>query len=120
VYRKRELNIGVSPWQIAVELHDSLETIRYRWTHTDDWTPREAGIATHAETVRIHPFAAGNGRITRLLGDLVFLAAEDADLLEQYDWELDKPRYITLLRQYDAHRDPRDLAAFVPVRPLGE
>lgn len=47
-------------------------------------------------------------------------ATRYGDMLEQYDWELDKPRYIELLREYDAHRDPRDRAAFVAVRPFGE
>ena len=37
-----------------------------------------------------------------------------------YDWDLDKPRYIALLREYDRHRDPRELADFIGVRPLGE
>ncbi|WP_194836078.1 Fic family protein [Nocardia sp. XZ_19_369] len=119
-FRMRELNIGVAPEQIAVELHGSLETIRYRWHHTNDWTARQLGIAAHAETVRIHPFTDGNGRTTRLLADLVFFAAQDGELLEQYDWELDKPRYIDLLRGYDMHRDPCELAAFIPVRSLGE
>ncbi|QIS05660.1 cell filamentation protein Fic [Nocardia brasiliensis] len=119
-FRMRELNIGVAPEQIAVELHASLETIRYRWQHTNDWTPRQLGIAAHAETVRIHPFTDGNGRTTRLLADLVFFAAQDGDVLEQYDWALDKPRYIALLREYDKHRDPSDLAELVPVRLFGE
>jgi len=50
----------------------------------------------------------------------VFIAAQDGEALEQYDWDLDKARYIALLREYDAHRDPRELAAFVSTRPLGE
>ncbi|MFC4375123.1 Fic family protein [Nocardia halotolerans] len=86
----------------------------------DTLTPHQLGIAAHAETVRIHPFTDGNGRTTRLLADLVFLAAQDGGVLEQYDWELDKPRYIALLRGYDMHRDPRELAAFIPVRSLDE
>lgn len=89
VYRKRELNIGIAPEHIAVELHSSLETIRYRWRNTHDWSPREVGIVAHAETVRIHPFTDGNGRATRLLADLVFVAAQHGETLEQYDWELD-------------------------------
>ncbi|MGX1776186.1 Fic family protein [Nocardia brasiliensis] len=113
------MNIGVAPEQIAVELHGSLDTIRYRWHHTDDWTARQLGIAAHAETVRVHPFTDGNGRTTRLLADLVFIAAQDGAALEQYDWELDKSRYIALLRDFDRHRDPRDLADFIPVRSLG-
>ncbi|WP_338766076.1 Fic family protein [Nocardia vulneris] len=119
-FRLRELNIGVAPERIAVELHDSLGTIRYRWEHTNDWTARQLGIAVHAETVRVHPFTDGNGRTTRLLADLIFFAAQDGEVVEQYDWELDKPRYIALLREYDRHRDPSELAAFIPVRALGE
>ena len=55
----------------------------------------------HAETVRIHPFIDGNGRTTRLLADLVFLAAQGDESLESYDWAVDKDRYIALLREYD-------------------
>ncbi|GAB3358239.1 Fic family protein [Modestobacter lapidis] len=119
-FRQRELNIGVAPEHIAVELRGSVETIRYRWQHTGDWTSRELGIAVHAETVRIHPFTDGNGRTTRLLADLVFVAAQDSEPPDLYDWQLDKRRYVDLLRQYDGHRDPRELAAFVGTRPLGE
>lgn len=118
VFRRRELNIGVSPEQIAVDLRGSLDTIRYRWQHTGDWTARELGIAAHAETVRLHPFVDGTGRTTRLLADLVFTAAQEGEILEQYDWELDKRRYIDLLRKYDRHRDSGDLAAFIGTRSL--
>jgi fido (protein-threonine AMPylation protein) len=113
--RTRELNIGIAPEQIAAELRASLENARYRWQHTEDWTARELGIAVHAETVRIHPFVDGNGRATRLLADLAFLAAQGEELLESYDWAVDKGRYIALLREYDRTRDPQPLAAFIPV-----
>ncbi len=103
-----------------MELRGSLETLRYRWQHTDDWTARELGIAAHAESVRIHPFTDGNGRATRLLADLVFLAAQDFEPPQHYVWDLDKREYIALLRQYDQHRDPRALAAFIEVRAFGE
>ena len=116
--RTRELNIGIAPEQIAAALRTSLENARYRWEHTEDWTPREFGIAVHAETVRIHPFIDGNGRTTRLLADLAFLAAQDDESLESYDWAVDKDRYIALLREYDQTRDPRPLAAFIPVIPI--
>ena len=76
-WRQRDVNIGVDPRQIAVELRSALDNIRYRWEHTDDWTARELGIATHAETVRVHPFTDGNGRTTRLLADLVFITAQE-------------------------------------------
>ncbi|BBZ49109.1 Fic family protein [Mycobacterium heidelbergense] len=116
--RRRELSIGVAPEQIAVELRNSLDTIRYRWQHTTDWTSRALGIAVHAETVRIHPFTDGNGRATRLLSDLVFTAGQDSDQVLQYDWNVDKKRYIALLREYDGHRDVRELADFITVRAI--
>jgi fido (protein-threonine AMPylation protein) len=120
VFRKHELNIGVAPEQIAVELRGSIETIRYRWQHSQDWGPSVLGIATHAETVRIHPFTDGNGRTTRLLADIVFVAAQGSESPELYDWRLDKRLYIDLLRQYDRHRDPTELADFIGTTPLGQ
>ncbi|MGE0687903.1 MAG: Fic family protein [Dehalococcoidia bacterium] len=117
-YRRAEANIGIAPERIAVELHDSLGTFLYRWQATEAWTPRQLGIAVHAETVRIHPFTDGNGRTTRLLADLVFLAAQGPEKSDLYDWEVDRARYIQLLRQYDAHRNPDELAAFVGIQTL--
>ena len=116
-WRQRDVNIGVDPRQIAVELRSALDNIRYRWEHTDDWTARELGLATHAETVRVHPFADGNGRTTRLLADLVFITAQDPAEF-QYNWDLDKGRYIELLHSFDTHRNARELAAFVGVQPI--
>lgn len=117
-YAKRELNIGVAPELIAVELRNSIETIGYRWKYTQDWTSRELGIVVHAETVRIHPFVDGNGRTTRLLADLVFTATQETENLELYEWNLNKRRYIDLLREYDHHRDPRFLADFIRTQPV--
>lgn len=112
--RQLELNIGVAPELIAVELRNTLGTIAWRWEHTSDWTARQLGLVVHAETVRIHPFADGNGRTTRLLADLVFAAAQNPTE-QQYDWDVDKPRYIGLLRAFDVHHDVTDLAGFIEV-----
>lgn len=99
-HRKRELNLGVAPEQIAVDLRISIENLRFRWQYTNDWTPRELGIAVHAETVRIHPFIDGNGRTTRLFAGLVFVSLQSAEEPQQiYDWQIeDKARYIKLLQ----------------------
>lgn len=119
--RQLESSIGIDPNQVAVELHGSLGNALWRWENTADWTAREFGIAVHAEAVRIHPFVDGNGRSTRLLADLVFLAAQGADeAVAVYDWGLDKAEYVQLLRQFDRHRDPSDLARFVGIVYLGE
>jgi fido (protein-threonine AMPylation protein) len=116
-WRQREVNIGLAPEQIAVELRNAFDKIRYRWDHTDDWTPHELGIATHAETVRVSSVTDGNGRTTRLLAELVFITIQDPAEF-QYDWDVDKERYIGLLRGFDVHRDVRDLAAFIDVQSI--
>ncbi|WP_099024087.1 Fic family protein [Mycolicibacterium palauense] len=119
-WRTHDVNIGVAYEQIAVDLRNSLGTVLYRWENTDDWTPHELGIVAHAETVRIHPFVDGNGRTTRLLADLLFAAAQDSDPVLQYDWNVDKARYISLLRRYDIDRDVSQLAEFLEARPFDE
>jgi hypothetical protein len=44
----------------------------------------------------------------------VFAAVQDPTEV-QYEWDLDKTRYIELLRAYDQNRDVADLATFVGV-----
>jgi len=118
-WRSREVNIGVAPQQIAVELRTTMDNIRYRWVNTKDWTARELGIATHAEGVRVHPFTDGNGRATRLHADLVFIAAQNSPT-HQSDWDVDKPRYIKLLRHSDRDRDVTPLTALNGITLLGD
>lgn len=61
----------------------------------------------HAETVRMHSFVDGNGRSTRLVADLVFLVAQDAEAVaEMYDWRINKREYIALLREHDLTETP--------------
>jgi hypothetical protein len=45
-------------------------------------------------------------------------ATDQNPTVHQYDWDLDKPQYIGLLRAYDVHRDVIDLAAFIGVEPI--
>lgn len=119
-HRTRETNIGAAPERIVVDLRNALDDLRYRWEHTSGLTPRALGLDAHAALVRVHPFVDGNGRVTRLLADLVFLAAQDDEPLFAYDWEIDRGEYIRLLRQYDQSRDATALVAYVPVVEFGD
>jgi hypothetical protein len=47
------------------------------------------------------------------------MAAQDPAKL-QYDWDLDKRRYIDLLREFDTHRNAQELAAFIGVQGIDE
>lgn len=119
--RSLETNIGIAPEHIAVEMRMALDDLAYQWDHQTGVDARMLGIAVHAGLVHIHPFVDGNGRVTRLLADLVFLAAQTGmEPLLGYDWEIDRQTYIQLLREYDRTRDPTALAGFVPVVSLEE
>jgi fido (protein-threonine AMPylation protein) len=114
--RTRETNIGIAPEHITVVLRNVLDDLSYQWKHQTRLDARTLGIATHAAVVRIHPFVDGNGRVTRLLADLVYLAGQTGwEPIHAYDWEIDRPTYIRLLREYDMTRDPSALAEFIPV-----
>jgi fido (protein-threonine AMPylation protein) len=118
IFRRHEMNIGVPPSQVAVELKASLESLEARWQMTKDWSAKELGLAAHAEMLRVHPFSDGNGRTSRLLADLVYLCTQETVRLETFDWEIDKKSYVTCLRDFDNSRDPSSLARLVGTRPL--
>lgn len=118
--RSRETNIGIAPGQISVAFRDALQDLRYRWETAHDLTARELGISAHAALVHVHPFVDGNGRVTRLLADLVFVSAQDEDVMLAYDWEFDRDSYIRRLREYDQTRDASALIDFVPVVEIGD
>ncbi len=114
--RRRETNIGIAPERIAVEMRNALDDLNYHWKHQTGMDARMLGIAAHAALVRIHPFVDGNGRVTRLLAELVYLAGQTGwEPVHTYDWEVDRATYIRLLREYDVTRDPRALAEFITV-----
>ena len=70
---------GVAAPEVATELADFEQVLRQVIRRLDEWIPRDAELDTdqlaviveacawaHAEWVRIHPFANGNGRTARL------------------------------------------------------
>jgi len=116
--RSRETNIGIAPDRIAVELRNSLDNLRWQWEHGTGITARFLGIAAHAALVHLHPFVDGNGRVTRLIADLVYLAAQDDEPVMAYDWDLDRRTYIRLVGEYDETRNPARLVDFIQVIEL--
>ena len=58
----------------------------------------EALAVTHVELILIHPFREGNGRLARLLCDVMAVQA-DRDLLDYTEWDRDKERYFAAIQQ---------------------
>lgn len=70
-----------------------------RWTpcqrlSTDELV--EAVAITHVELILIHPFREGNGRLSRLLADVMVVQA-GREPLDYTPWELNKTGYISAI-----------------------
>ena len=69
-FRTTERNIGVAPYEIQPKLKILLDDVRF-WIENRTFSPKEIAIRFHHRLVQIHPFPKGNGRISRLMADLL-------------------------------------------------
>lgn len=69
-FRKSMKNLGVQPWQIALEVNQLCQDTS-EWIKSATYEPDEICIRFHHKLVWIHPFANGNGRHARLMADLL-------------------------------------------------
>lgn len=69
-YRATEKNIGVLAWNIGAELRQLCDNVRYQIEH-HSYEPDELAVRFHHQLVKIHPFPNGNGRIGRIMTDLL-------------------------------------------------
>jgi len=113
-YRTTERNIGVPAWKIRMELKILLDDARL-WVEQAMFDPDELAVRFHHRLVAIHPFPNGNGRHARLMADLLVMRLGrprftwgSASLLKAREI---RTRYVTALRQADAH-DITALLAF--------
>lgn len=61
--------------------------------YSDNPTLAEAIAITHVEFILIHPFREGNGRLSRLLADVMAVQAGH-EPLDYSAWDADKPAYF--------------------------
>ena len=104
-FRQEDLNIG-SKWQnILTELYKLESDIVY-WIENETYKPLGLSARIHFEAVRIHPFLNGNGRWSRLLGN-IFLRQNDQPLVK---WPEDtigveksvaRDRYLAAVKKAD-------------------
>ena len=69
-YRNTERNIGVAPYQIPVKLKALFDDVKF-WIENHTFPDLEIAVRLHHRLVLIHPFPNGNGRISRLMADLL-------------------------------------------------
>lgn len=108
-------NIGVDAVQIALQLRELLENVRY-WIEHQTFPIDEIAARFHHRLVVIHPFPNGNGRHARLMTD-VLLRRNHAEAFSWGGSNLEaaggaRDRYLAALRAADAG-DYAELLAFV-------
>lgn len=104
-FRRTEKNIGVSPHEIQVQLHQLCENSSFRLNHLKEQEWPEFAAYFHHALVSIHPFPNGNGRHARLATDLLSWKLK----LKQPSWGKEdlvestpnRERYIKALKKAD-------------------
>ena len=103
-FRTTERNIGVAPYEIQPKLRILFDDIKF-WIENRTYPEQEIAIRFHHRLVQIHPFPNGNGRISRLMADLLMRKFSKQD----FNWgsgnlteisELRK-KYILALQEAD-------------------
>lgn len=68
--RKTNKNLGIDLFQISPRLHQLLENCKY-WIEHKTFSEEEIALRFKHEIVSIHVFPNGNGRHSRLMGDII-------------------------------------------------
>ncbi len=113
-FRRTNKNIGVDKWQIPTEFRYLLDNTRY-WIEHGTFSNDETVIRFKHRLVNIHCFPNGNGRHSRLMGDIVNeklfkgqpFSWGSANIVQHGDtrkaylqaiWAADKGDFVPLLR----------------------
>ena len=113
-FRTTEKNIGIDPLRIQPALHDLCEDVKAQIEQYSYPLDEIAARFSH-RLVSIHPFANGNGRLSRTTADLLLVQ----NGAERFSWSSDssaddneiRQRYLRALRAADA-KDYALLRAF--------
>lgn len=93
-FRTTERNIGIAPYLISSQLKILLDDTNF-WIHNNTFFSKEIAIRFHHRLVQIHPFPNGNGRLSRIMADLIMKQLNQKTLC----WGSDNLTEISELRQ---------------------
>lgn len=114
-FRLTERNIGVDPYQVAMDLRNLLDDCRY-WIEHGSYESDEIAARFHHRLVSIHPFPNGNGRHARLATDLLLAKLGQPRFswgrVNLVDSSATRQAYVAALRAAD-NRDIGPLLVFV-------
>lgn len=105
-YRKTETNLGVLPHLIQLGVYQIVGDMRVAFQH-NGFEPDELALRFSHRLVSVHPFPNGNGRWSRLVGDLMIVKQNG----KRFTWGStdlqadgkDRDKYIQALKAADNH-----------------
>ncbi|WP_395629092.1 mobile mystery protein B [Sphingorhabdus sp.] len=105
-YRKTARNIAVDANRVRMDTAQALDDARF-WVANATYAPDEIAVRFSHRLVAIHPFPNGNGRLSRMAGDLLAVQLGRP----QFSWgshsltdaNVTRAAYIAALRAADAH-----------------
>jgi Fic-DOC domain mobile mystery protein B len=113
-YRTTPRNIGVDAYRIPMDVAQAIDDAKF-WISNDTYSPDEIAVRFSHRLVAIHPFPNGNGRFSRMVGDLLAqqlgqprFSWGSANLVDPNET---RKAYVAALRAADAH-DLEPLIAF--------
>lgn len=105
-YRKTPRNIGVEAWRIPMDVAQAIDDAKF-WVANGTYPPDEIAVRFSHRLVAIHPFPNGNGRFSRMVGDLLAqqlgqprFSWGSANLVDPNET---RQAYVAALRAADAH-----------------
>jgi Fic-DOC domain mobile mystery protein B len=111
-YRETRRNIGVDANRIRMDIAQAIGDARF-WVENATYAPDEIAVRYSHRLVAIHPFPNGNGRLSRMVGDLlaIYLGQPRFSWGSQslIDANVTRTKYVAALRAADAH----DLAPLI-------
>jgi Fic-DOC domain mobile mystery protein B len=105
-YRTTARNIRVEAHRIVADVQQAIDDARY-WVEHPTYPPDEIAVRFSHRLVAIHPFPNGNGRFSRLVGDLLARQLGRPNLtwgrMSLVDSGEIRARYVEALRAADHH-----------------
>jgi Fic-DOC domain mobile mystery protein B len=111
-FRKSNKNLGIDWHTIPIEIRKLIDDCNF-WIYNKTYPPDEIAVRFKHRIVQIHCFANGNGRHSRLMGDLireklfnrgVFTWGSGANLEKE---GISREEYIRVIREADDNRYDR-------------
>lgn len=105
-YRETPRNIGVDANRIRMDIAQAIDDARF-WVANATYAPDEIAVRYSHRLVAIQPFPNGNGRLSRMVGDLLAIHLGQPRFLwgsqSLIDANVTRTKYVAALRAADAH-----------------